>query len=311
MITIEGLEPTYSLFPNNEYNMTLSRYLIDKVEQAVTPKVIWRFDSTDEVFKLGMLLSSLEMTDIENVEIHLGYLPYSRMDRHDPDNVNPFSLEVFINMLPAFKNGKTTYVLNSVHNEEVTEKLLNDVFHDKPYQMNFVINKPLELKPFDTTTQQDENDIVIVLPDKGSIKRYEKYIDFDKSFATIKSTGVKFNYLYGGKVRNFDTHEITGYELYDSHGNVFDGMVTDEFSEINTAFIIDDISSYGGTFIKIIDILNEKGIDKTVLLVGNIEDSVFKGELLGHKSLECVLTFDGLTHHTTNGKVLIKDFMSI
>lgn len=310
MITIDGLEPTYSLFPNNEYNMTLSDSLVDKIngmQQLLNQVMIdWKFESTDDVFKLGMLLSAMEQTKADNVVIELGYLPYSRMDRHDENVVNPFSLEILINMLPVFNRteySRTTYIFNSIHNEEVVKTLMNKKIDKVGHELlSYFISVPYEIELAKSYLQESDKTIV-VFPDSGSIKRYKKYVDFtDDGFFKFKNSKEKIPYVFGKKERDFETHKINGYNLYRENGS--------QFSHTNiytNAIVIDDISSYGGTFIKIIDLLEKAKITDVNFAFGNVEDSIFKGDLLSKESLTSVYTTNGLVRERNNANVMIKN----
>lgn len=312
MITINEFEPSYSLFPNNEYNMTLSDTIINMVNKECKANISWTFNSTDEVFKLGMLLSALETTGVKEVKITVGYLPYSRMDRHNDTVVNPFSLRVLIDMLPIYReheNGLTIYEFNSVHNEKVTRELLDERFGNKP-TVSYTINTPLEITEL-SRLAQGANLIhkLIVFPDKGSIERYKKYLHFeDKWVSTLD--GSRLNYVYGEKVRNFKTHKIEGYQLVEPTGGPFGNhFENDDYHYYEDAVIIDDVVSYGGTFIKIIDILEEQGINNVELITGNVEDAIYRGDLLEKETLKKVTTFNGLTIRKSYGKLSVLNYL--
>src|SRR5690606_29538288 len=72
----------------------------------------------------------------------------------------------------------------------------------------------------------DEESDYIVFPDAGSAKRYG-----DKIYAK--------NVLIGNKVRNFETGEIISLDII---GDTFHNHINPK------AIIVDDLSSYGGTF---------------------------------------------------------------
>jgi ribose-phosphate pyrophosphokinase len=65
-----------------------------------------------------------------------------------------------------------------------------------------------------------------------------------------------------------------------------------------TAIIVDDLSSYGGTFIKTADRLREEGFVEVILLVAHAENVIFKrndrtGQLL-FEHVEKIFTTDSI-----------------
>lgn len=322
MITINGLEPSFSKFPNNEYNVTLSDSILNgSLLSTFEAHIDWNFEETDELFKLGMLLSTLEVTDVVDVYINVNYVPYSRMDRHDEKKPNPVSMQIFVDMLPEFRNGFTYYTFQSVHNPIEMEKMLESRFGTNGFPVGYEIAKPRELVKMEEIINrgQDLHHTLFIFPDKGSIARYKEYVAFkqtgmigraddvdlliDNSFAQLPNHK-RFRYAYGEKKRDFVTHKITGYELMQANGETFDFFEDD--SDYYSAVIIDDVVSFGGTFIKILDELaTSSDIKDVTLIAGNVEDSMFRGDLLQHKLLKKVITFEGLTKHTTGDKLRV------
>ena len=313
MITINGLEPSYSLFPNNEYNLVLSPSILKSLKGPA--EIVWNFEQTDELFKLGMLLSTLEVTDTNIAHVLINYLPYSRMDRHDSTNPNPLSLQVLVNMLPEFKNGLVHYTFESVHNPKALKTFLDGRFGINNFNVTYTIEKPRELDKLEEVIKKQDSErhhTLVIFPDKGSIERYKGYIKFknpseekgilvENSYGEF-SDGTHFMYAYGEKKRDFETHKIYGYELLQANGNTFDYVDTD----FDSAVIVDDVVSFGGTFIKILNELESTNKIKNVTLIaGNIEDSIFRGDLLTHPMLTQVLTYPGLTKHTSSVKVVV------
>lgn len=316
MITINGLEPSYSLFPNNEYNVILSSSILKSLEGPA--EIVWNFEKTDELFKLGMLLSTLEVTDVVIAHVTINYLPYSRMDRHDSANPNPLSLQVLVNMLPEFKNGLVHYKFESVHNPKALKTFLDERFGINNFNVTYTIEKPRELNKLEELITKQDNEqhhTLVIFPDKGSIERYKKYIQFknisgekdilvENSYGEF-SDGTRFVYAYGEKKRDFETHKIYGYELLQANGDTFDYVDTD----FDSAIIVDDVVSFGGTFIKILDELQSTSQIKDVTLIaGNIEDSIFRGDLLLHPMLTKVITYPGLTNHSSSAKVVVNNY---
>lgn len=294
MITINGMEPSFSKFPNNEINMTLSKAIVSSLEHNMLSKatIAWSFDDTDELFKLGMLMDVVSDFNLKTLNVNVLYLPYSRMDRKEPGVHNPFSLSVLIGMLPNYGAESVWYNFYNVHNQKAVEDILNNTdlhvtfklpyeIQTTPDEMEYLIDSP-------------DSNVLVVLPDKGAKARYENFIQGDK----IKLSNLDFDYVVGNKKRNFVTHKILSYDLLDTSGNVLE---QDTLEKYDAAIVIDDVVSYGGTFISLLDELKDNGINYASIITGNVEDSLWKGELLEHPILGSVYTTDGLTHHTSDG----------
>lgn len=112
---------------------------------------------------------------------------------------------------------------------------------------------------------QASNPHIVFYPDEGSCKRY--------------SETVKFPCAFGIKKRDWDTGKILGLD------------VVGELPKSNfTALIVDDISSYGGTFLHSAKKLKELGAEKVYLYVTHCENSILNGELINSGLVEKIFT---------------------
>lgn len=118
---------------------------------------------------------------------------------------------------------------------------------------------------------ETQESVVILFPDAGAQKRYGKiWGDFDQ--------------MVGFKNRDFHTGKITSYEL--AGGSKATGK---------TVLIVDDLCSYGGTFMAAGNALTEFDPKKVVLLVTHCEDSITKGHVFDIDSpIGHVITTDSL-----------------
>ena len=82
--------------------------------------------------------------------------------------------------------------------------------------------------------------------------------------------------LVGNKKREFGTGKIESLEILDEAGNL-----VEELNGFNV-LIVDDLSSYGGTFVRASQKLKELGADKVSLVVTHAENVVYSGELLNN-----------------------------
>lgn len=298
MITVNNLEPSFSVFPNGEFNIALSKTVIKTLENGVA-EINWHFNGNDELLKLGILVSALE-PHVYKINVNGGYLPYSRMDRYEKGKYNPFSLRTFINILPipADANVSITYSYSDVHNVPVAEELFVMRAHDN-VNFSFLISGVNIIYQAKAYLAKFEKALV-VLPDKGSLTRYSHFIDDGK----MPINGVvDAEVAMGYKKRDFDTHEITDFGITKLTDNSpIDREYVESFDKI---IIIDDVVSYGNTFINLIDYLGNLGANTIDLFAGNVEDALWRGDLLGNKYLGNVYTTNYLTNHNQDDKVII------
>ncbi len=298
MITVNNLEPSFSVFPNGEFNIALSKTVIKTLEDGVAD-INWHFNGNDELLKLGILVSALE-PHVYKINVNGGYLPYSRMDRYEKGKYNPFSLGTFINMLPipTDANVSITYSYSDVHNVPVAEELFVTRAHDN-VNFSFLISGANIIYYAKSYLAKFEKTLV-VLPDKGSLTRYSQFINEGKmSINDVVDAEVAMGY----KKRDFDTHEITDFGITKLTDNSpIDKEYIESFDKI---IIIDDVVSYGNTFINLIDYLGNLGANTIDLFVGNVEDALWRGDLLGNKYLGKVYTTNYLTNHNQDDKVII------
>ncbi|MCL2148195.1 MAG: hypothetical protein FWH47_02535 [Methanomassiliicoccaceae archaeon] len=106
---------------------------------------------------------------------------------------------------------------------------------------------------------------IVFYPDEGSLRRYSAMVDFP--------------YAYGVKDRDWNTGRISGLKVRGT-------LPPAPFN----ALIVDDISSYGGTFLLSARKLKDLGAGKVYLYVTHCEDSILKGELIGSDLIDRIYT---------------------
>lgn len=243
MILVNNVEIKFESFPNGE-----TRMIHDNINELVGEeefnKIEFKYENDGDLIKLMFLKKYLDRYFMGENHLLIYYMPYSRMDRSE--DYSPFTLKYvaeFINDL------KFTSVSVIEPHSDVTIALLDNSTAN--YDNFEYIEVVKEIVGFN-----EDNDY-IVFPDAGASKRYSK----------MKSK----NILIGHKHRDFQTGHIMSLEL-----------VGDMSAGGKTAIIVDDLSSYGGTFVKTSEALREKGFEKVYLLVAHSENSIFKGKLFDH-----------------------------
>jgi ribose-phosphate pyrophosphokinase len=237
-------------------------------------RVSFKYESDSDLIKLKFLKDYLDSVGREVEQLLIYYMPYSRMDRSE--NGSPFTLKYVANFINSL-NFKSVPIIEP--HSDVTCALVNNSF---PVYINYhLVGKVAEQIGLDK-----EKDYV-VFPDSGAQKRYSKILGY--------------NTLVGFKNRNFQTGKIESLSV-----------VGDTTKGGSKALIVDDLSSYGGTFIKTAEALKEYGIDEVYLLVAHAENSIFKGDIFKTGLIDKVFTTDSImTEHGYWSNKIYKDKLHV
>lgn len=250
MIKINGQELVTSVYPNGEMKIDLKDFVTDEIKEY---EIKWKYESDSEIIQLAFITDYIkEKRLIRNVSLHILYMPYSRMDRSENGSV--FTLKTMISMI---KNMWISDVYVYEAHSEVTKELFGD---EGTYYHEVNLTDDLLLKAIRERSNKSIP-YVVFFPDKGAKARYNKGNNF---------------YLTGAKKRDFETGKITSYEIEDA-----DKVKKDSPFEV---FIVDDLCSYGGTFVEASKKLYELGATNITLIVAHAEESIMKGELLNYVS---------------------------
>ena len=219
-------------------------------------KVYWKFEANEELISLYYLVRSLQDKGYNQLELVMPYIPNARQDRVKRAE-DVFTLKYFCEIINSL-HFKKVYVLDP--HSDVSSALIE---HIEKLSITPYIEKAVKLSGINA-----QNDIIFY-PDNGSQKRYSELFTFPNAF--------------GIKTRDWETGEIKGLEVA--------GAIPK--SPFN-ALIIDDISSFGGTFYFSALKLKELGARKIYLYVTHCENSIFEGKLLQGDLIEHIYTTDSL-----------------
>lgn len=236
MISLSGMEVKFENFPNGETRLVTAGL---PQEFMHVRRMIFKYENDSDLIKLMILKNYLDSKRVVINNLVIAYMPYSRMDRSE--NGSPFTLKYVTNFINGLNFERVTVV---EPHSDVTCALLDRA--EAKY-----INFDLVEKVKQEVLFNDEKDY-IVFPDAGASKRYSKM--------KVQNT------LFCNKVRDFATGEIRGLELVGDTSKAYG----------RTAIIVDDLSSYGGTFIATADRLRQEGFVEINLLVAHAENSIFK-----------------------------------
>ncbi|MCA0756611.1 ribose-phosphate pyrophosphokinase [Paenibacillus sp. N4] len=215
--------------------------------------IVWRYGNDGDLIKLMFVKRYLDERRA-SCSLTILYMPYSRMDR--VEGASAFTLKY----VASFINSLQFEAVKVIEpHSDVTLALLD---------RSTAVYPTLELlERVEAETGFDRGRDYLFFPDAGAQKRYGK------------TSGYK--QLVGFKSRDFATGEIKGLEIVGAAGDP-------PFH----AIIVDDLCSYGGTFLRSAEKLKEIGAERIYLLVTHCEKSVFKGRLLESGLVDKVFTTD-------------------
>jgi ribose-phosphate pyrophosphokinase len=227
--------------------------------------VTFKYESDGDLIKL---LFTKKYLDEQGAISHLKiyYMPYSRMDRKEGNSA--FTLKYvsdFINSL-----GFINVEIMEPHSD-VAAALINHSY--ATYPTIEILDKVIKEIKF-----SKENDYIF-FPDAGAQKRYSKVIGYRQ--------------LVGFKKRNFQTGQIEDLQVVGDIGN---GA---------KVLIVDDLCSFGGTFMLSAEKLKELGAAEIYLLVGHCEHSIYKGKILETDLIQKVFTTNTILDKAEHEKIKI------
>lgn len=204
-----------------------------------------KFENNEDFINLLFIVNHIRSIKKEcKITLKIKYYPYSRMDRTKDEFV--FTLK---------------YLCEFINSMNFNEVIVYDVHSDKTLELlNNCINISYIEDNIDRVSKLSKNGdtpLYIVIPDKGASERFK--INYE-------------NLIIMNKTRDFSTGKILDIEIANK-----EDIKHDKFDIL----IIDDLCSFGGTFVKIIDVLNNNyEIGTKSLFVTHCENSIMKGDLL-------------------------------
>lgn len=265
MIKVNGREIEFKTFPNGETQL-MHKTILKAIENPnpelyeviFNHEVGFKYENDGDLIKLMFVKKYLDDYFGEGnamvITLNIQYMMYSRMDRSENDS--PFTLNYvaeFINDL-QFDN----IIVNEPHSD-VTCELLD--WSEEKFITPILVREAMLEYGFDETDS-------LMFPDAGAKTRYENLI----------SAG---HIIVGEKKRDFETGRITDLKL-----------VGDLEGEGHQVLICDDLSSYGGTFVRSAKELRKQGFDWVGLVVTHAENVIFDGELFDH--IDMLFTTDSI-----------------
>jgi ribose-phosphate pyrophosphokinase len=269
MIFINGEELKFTLFPNGETNVD-HKQLVEVVDSLHLNKVKFIYQNDLDLIRLMFVKRYMDRIKVKS-ELLITYMPYSRMDRIEGGSV--FTLKYVADFINSLNFDRVEIV---EPHSDVTPALINNAIEVYP-----TVNILYDVK---TRVGFNINTDYIYFPDAGAEKRYSKKIG-------------GFNQLVGFKKRDFETGRITSLQ------------VLGEMKGTPKIIMIDDLCSYGGTFMLGATELRKMGASEIYLVVGHCEDSIYKGDIFKTDLIKKVYTTNSiltnLEQATYEGKLVV------
>ena len=259
-------------FPNGEIYFKYDdwEYL---VEGDLRFEVFFKWESDADLMHLYMFTKYIEQLGIKDKAdfLDIAYVPYSRMDRVEEGHSNMFSLKYiaeFINSL----NYKTVWVAEP--HSPVTQKLIKN---------SFAVN--ITIKLLNQYIEMSEKPVTVVLPDKGAYDRYLTDVERVLTISNVRG----YSIVYGEKERDFETGKIKGIKIIKDDNIIYDNCI-----------ILDDLTSYGGTFVGCKKALDNLGVSSVSLILTHAEKVFTNGKLFESGFKDIVVTDSMLSSNQWN-----------
>lgn len=226
----------------------------------------WIYENDAEYFTLA---AARHYYSTQPATLILNYCPHARMDRVKNEE-DVFTLKTFAYLINILVFDKVQVL--DIHSN-VAPALIDrcEVVSAKDY-----IKKAID------TLGYSKDSLCLFFPDEGAQKRYgEMFPEYKQAF--------------GIKKRNWETQKIESYMIVNDN-NVIGKEV----------LIIDDICSYGNTFVKAAEALQTAGAEGINLYITHCEDAIIKGNVFTCGLIDQVFTTNSLVRsEETNNKLIV------
>lgn len=221
MLYLNGLPLSVTTFPDNTSQVwKLPENILTSKQRQVN--IEWRFSSEGEFMQLAQLKYLLDEYGVVS-KLKINYLPYGRQDKCIHNN-STFALHVFADLLNSLDFHNIEII--DPHSQVALDHIANSF---ATYPTGEVYS----------TIKEVEADI-LCYPDKGARTKYSKIYDFPS--------------MYGEKVRDQSTGQITNYYIVGDPAG-------------KNVLIVDDICDGGATFKLLAKDLLAAGAKSVVLFV--------------------------------------------
>ncbi|MFD2330183.1 ribose-phosphate pyrophosphokinase [Cohnella sp. GCM10020058] len=253
MIRLNGQTLVFETYPNGETRVKGDQILA-LARGTDGNRIALKYETDADLIKLLFVKSYLDDRGLGPASLDIYYMPYSRMDRTEGSSA--FTLKYTAQMINAMNFERVTVV---EPHSDVTLALLDR--SQALYPTLELLGRVTAETGFDPAADY------LFFPDAGAQQRYGQVEGFRQ--------------LVGRKKRDFATGRI---QKLDVAGDVDRTGFK--------AIIVDDLCSYGGTFLLSAERLRELGASQIYLLVTHCENAIHQGKLSASELIERVYATD-------------------
>ncbi len=207
-------------FNNNEIHIEIKENIRNEDVYIIqTGSNITNYSINDILMETMILIDACKRSNAKTITLIMPFYPYARQDKKN-ESRSPISAKVVANMLES--SGINRLVVMDLHAQQIQGFF--DIPVDNLYSLPLVVNL------FNQFTKEEKENMIIMSPDAGGIKRALKF-------------GKRLNIpvLFMHKERNYHLNGIIEQMILVGNSN----MLKDK-----TIFILDDMSDTASTLIK-------------------------------------------------------------
>jgi ribose-phosphate pyrophosphokinase len=228
--------------------------------------ITFKYENDSDLIKLMFVKKYLDERHLSCI-LTVSYMPYSRMDRVEGASV--FTLKYVAEFINSLKFDR---VIVLEPHSDVTCAVLDRALADN--QTGWMLNRVVEEVGF----RKDMD--YLFFPDGSAAKRYGKIEGYKQ--------------LAGFKQRDFATGRIKSLDIVGA--DRIDGA---------KIVMVDDLCSYGGTFLLSATKLKEIGASEIYLIVGHCEESIYQGDIFKTDLIDKVFTTNTIISKELNDRIKI------
>lgn len=225
--TTNTIEYNYFTFSGGEPHIKIITDLKGVSEVTITHRI----QSFNDLGILLLATNALKNMDVKKIKVLLPYFPAARQDRLMQTG-EPLSVKVYADIINT-QNYESVTIFDP--HSEVAPAVLNNCK---------VIDNHAFIRQI---TQQLPDDLLLVSPDGGALKKIYK----------VAAHLQKYEVIEGSKSRNVRTGELTGFKVYA------------EDLKGKDCLVVDDICDGGGTFLGLAQELKAKNAGNLYLAVSH------------------------------------------
>jgi ribose-phosphate pyrophosphokinase len=255
MIKINGVEIKNTRFPNGEIKIESNEIIEREIDFNNNLFVDFYWHDNSDLIELYFIINYLKEIKKENMYIYLSF-KYMPYSRMDrKENSSAFTLKYLTDWINTWNlDGVDIYEPHS----DVCLALLDANVH----------YPTIDILAYVVYEIKFNNNDRIFYPDAGAQKRYHN---------------LKYPNIVGFKNRDWETGKIKSLEIC--------GDIPEEPFNV---IIIDDLCSYGGTFLLSAKKLKEVGANDIYLIVGHCENSILDGEMINSDLIKRIYTTNSI-----------------